>query len=65
MELFSKINKEGKTILVATHHKGIVDKMKKRTIEIKQGKMVNDTKVKTKKKEKVEEEKKIKDKEDK
>lgn len=43
MDLFEKINKEGKTILVSTHHKGIVDKMKKRTIEIEDGKVVKDS----------------------
>ena len=32
MDLFEKINKEGKTILMATHHQGIVDKMNKRVI---------------------------------
>jgi len=35
MELLEKINKEGKTIIMATHHKIIVDKMKKRKVELK------------------------------
>jgi cell division transport system ATP-binding protein len=43
MELFEKINKEGKTILMATHHRLIVDKMGKRTIALKEGKLVRDS----------------------
>lgn len=39
MELFELINKEGKTIVMATHHKGIIDKMKKRIIELVDGKV--------------------------
>lgn len=39
MKLFEKINKEGKTIIMATHHKGIVDKMGKRVISLKGGKV--------------------------
>jgi len=37
MDLFDKVNKEGKTVLVATHHEKIIDKMKKRTIKLKVG----------------------------
>lgn len=40
MELFDKINKEGKTILMATHNRLIIDKMKKRVIEINDGRIV-------------------------
>ncbi|OGM27148.1 hypothetical protein A3D00_05555 [Candidatus Woesebacteria bacterium RIFCSPHIGHO2_02_FULL_38_9] len=40
MDLLLKINKEGKTIIMATHHKLIVDKMKKRTIKLKEGRMI-------------------------
>lgn len=43
MALFDQINKEGKTILMATHHQGILEKYKKRTIEIRGGEMVKDT----------------------
>lgn len=55
MKLFEKINKEGKTIVMATHHRLIVGKLKKRVIEIKEGKVVNGqttsgTKKKTEKK---------------
>ncbi|QQS38707.1 cell division ATP-binding protein FtsE [Candidatus Woesebacteria bacterium] len=32
MDLFENINKEGKTIVMATHHKGLIDSMKKRVI---------------------------------
>jgi cell division transport system ATP-binding protein len=39
-ELFKKINKEGKTVIVATHHKKIVKKMRKRVIELREGKLV-------------------------
>lgn len=41
MDLFEKINKEGKTIVMATHNKLIIEKMKKKTIELNQGKMVS------------------------
>lgn len=42
MDLFDRINKEGKTLLVATHNKLIVDKMKKRVIELSDGKIISD-----------------------
>jgi len=41
MDLFDKVNAEGKTIIMATHHKLIIDKMKKRIIELKDGKVVS------------------------
>lgn len=40
MDLFEKINKEGKTIIMATHHKLIVDKLGKNVIRIENGKIV-------------------------
>lgn len=40
MELFEKINSEGKTVIVATHHQGIVGKLGKRVIELREGKIV-------------------------
>lgn len=43
MEIFDKINKEGKTVIVATHHQGIVDKLGKRVITIDDGKLVGDS----------------------
>jgi len=39
MELFEKINKEGKTIIMATHNREIVAKLKKREIKLKEGKV--------------------------
>lgn len=42
MDLFEKINSEGKTILMATHNRLIIDKMKKRVLEIRDGKIVNE-----------------------
>ncbi|RLC32258.1 cell division ATP-binding protein FtsE [Candidatus Woesebacteria bacterium] len=55
MDLFEKISKEGKTVIMATHHRGIVDKLKKREIKIDKGKIVGggeSPKKKTKLKEK-------------
>lgn len=52
VELFEKIEKEGKTVIVATHHELIIDKMKKRTLKLKEGKLISDSakkKTKTKK----------------
>ncbi len=40
MDLFERINKEGKTIIMATHNKMVVDKLKKRIIGLKDGKIV-------------------------
>lgn len=39
MEIFEKINKEGKTIIMATHNQEIVKKYKNRVIEIVDGKI--------------------------
>jgi len=41
-ELFKAINKEGKTILMATHNKHIIEKLGSRVIELKGGKMIGD-----------------------
>ena len=43
VSLFEKVNKEGKTILMATHNKEIIGKFKERIIEIKEGKIVKDS----------------------
>lgn len=43
MDLLLKINAEGKTIIVTSHHKSLVHKLKKRIIEMKNGKIVEDT----------------------
>ena len=58
MEIFEKINKEGKTILMATHNEMIVDKYKKRIIKIKNGEVVSGGGLKEKKEEKEEKDKK-------
>jgi cell division transport system ATP-binding protein len=42
MELLNRINMTGTTILMATHDRGIVDKYRKRVIELSQGKLVRD-----------------------
>ncbi len=42
MALLERINLGGTTILMATHDKGIVDRGKKRVIELSQGKIVRD-----------------------
>ncbi len=41
MQLFEKINQEGKTILMATHNQNIIDTMKKRVIEVRDGKITH------------------------
>lgn len=58
MDLFEKISQEGKTVIMATHHRGIVDKLKKREIKMDKGRIVGggeSPKKKTKPKEKPEE----------
>lgn len=40
MDLFEKISKGGITVLVATHNSMIIDKMKKREIKLKEGKLL-------------------------
>ncbi|ONI43794.1 cell division ATP-binding protein FtsE [Candidatus Epulonipiscioides gigas] len=42
MHLLEDINKRGITVVVATHEKEIVDAMKKRVLEIKNGRIVSD-----------------------
>ncbi len=42
MDLLNRINLTGTTILMATHDRGIVDKYRKRVIELSQGKLVRD-----------------------
>ena len=43
MDLFEKINKEGKTIIMATHNEHIIDKMRKRVIKLSEGKLISDS----------------------
>ncbi len=54
MDLLEKINKEGKTIIMATHNEVLVEKYRKRVIKIKEGKMVSKEAVHKEKVEKVE-----------
>jgi len=42
MEIFENLNKQWKTIIIATHDKNIVDKMKKRVIAFKNKQIVSD-----------------------
>jgi len=58
MELFEQISKEGKTILMATHHLGLIEKHKKRVVELKDGKVVTGGGIKTDKEDSKSEEKK-------
>ncbi len=44
LELFEKINKEGKTLIVTTHNQAILVKSKKRIIELEDGKIIHDQK---------------------
>lgn len=60
MELFEKINKEGKTVIMATHNKVVIEKHPKRIIELKEGRISGQEKVKSKEEDKKEEKPKIK-----
>jgi len=40
MEVLEKVNAEGKTVIVATHNKEIVSKLKKRVIKLASGKII-------------------------
>lgn len=40
MDLLEQINKEGKTIIMATHHEGIIKHGKHRVVELNEGKLV-------------------------
>jgi cell division transport system ATP-binding protein len=42
MKLLDRINREGTTVLMATHDSGIVDQMRKRVIELDQGHVIRD-----------------------
>jgi cell division transport system ATP-binding protein len=42
MQIFAEINKEGTTIIMATHDQCVVDAMKKRVIAMEQGRIVRD-----------------------
>jgi len=42
LDLFKKINKNGATVLFASHNKGLVDKLKKRVVRLEDGKVISD-----------------------
>jgi cell division transport system ATP-binding protein len=42
LQLLDKINKRNTTVLIATHNKNIVDEMKRRVIELENGRLVRD-----------------------
>lgn len=42
LQLLDKINKRNTTVLIATHNKHIVDEMKKRVVELENGRLVRD-----------------------
>jgi cell division transport system ATP-binding protein len=42
MKLLDRINRTGTTVLMATHDAGIVDQMRKRVIELENGRVVRD-----------------------
>ncbi len=52
MKLFENINKKGKIVIMATHHKLIIDKMKKRQVELTSPKDVKKSEDKKTKKKK-------------
>jgi len=41
MDLLEKINKEGKTVIMATHNEMVVEKYKKRVIKIREGRIIS------------------------
>jgi len=42
MKLLDRINREGTTVVMATHDSGIVDQMRKRVIELDKGQVIRD-----------------------
>ena len=42
MKLLDRINRTGTTVIMATHDAGIVDQMRKRVIELEDGRVVRD-----------------------
>ncbi|HEX6651417.1 MAG TPA: hypothetical protein VF072_01640, partial [Thermoleophilaceae bacterium] len=42
MQLIYRINRTGTTVIVATHDKEMVDKMRRRVIELREGRIVRD-----------------------
>lgn len=44
INLLTKLNEDGTTVVIATHNQKIIDSLKKRIIELKDGRVVRDTK---------------------
>jgi len=44
MQIFQAINRRGTTVLVATHDKAVVDKLRKRVIQLREGYVIRDEK---------------------
>jgi cell division transport system ATP-binding protein len=42
MKLLDRINRTGTTVIMATHDAGIVDQMRKRVIQLEDGRVVRD-----------------------
>jgi cell division transport system ATP-binding protein len=42
MQLIYRINRTGTTVIVATHDKEMVDKMRRRVVELREGRIVRD-----------------------
>jgi cell division transport system ATP-binding protein len=42
MQLIYRINRTGTTVLVATHDREMVDKMRRRVIELREGRLIRD-----------------------
>jgi cell division transport system ATP-binding protein len=62
MDLFEKIHKEGKTIIMATHNEMLVEKYKERVIKLKAGKVISKEKIAKVEKEPRKEENEVKEK---
>ena len=45
MALLDRINQNGTTVVMATHDRGIVDRLQKRVVELSDGRIVRDQKV--------------------
>jgi cell division transport system ATP-binding protein len=42
MDLLTEINKRGTTIIMSTHNKAIVDRMRRRVIALENGRLIRD-----------------------
>ena len=45
MQLLYRINRTGTTVIVATHDSQMVDKMRRRVIELRQGRVIRDERI--------------------